>query len=160
MNHTNRAMSPNQQKMFDSLFQQWLNTPESQKFILKQVKDIDQDMGKKYQERIESDVNKLVASISSLEVERRTGNGNELVPPKSPNRKKGKWLFYSDELKVNIDVKMEQEIRILPPSCEVTKTDSGIHFEDIPDTKTIPKFYFPFGTKNTKIDWEELQVFY
>lgn len=152
-------IQPNQNKLFAGLFQQWLSNPDSQTFILNQIETIDQDLGKEYQEKVVDGVKFLMQNISDLVLEKEdlkvSPKPGELVPPKSPNRRK---IAMEDNCLSTTGIPVEKKIHHI---AEVLKTDSGIHLdEDITSpTPVIPKFHFPYGKSPGSFDVKELEVF-
>ncbi|KAJ3311519.1 Serine/threonine-protein phosphatase 2A regulatory subunit B'' subunit alpha [Boothiomyces sp. JEL0838] len=150
-------IQPNQNKLFAGLFQQWLSNPDSQTFILNQIETIDQDLGKEYQEKVVDGVKFLMQNISDLVLEKEdlkvSPKPEELVPPKSPNRRK---IAMEDNCLSTTGIPVERKIHHI---SEVLKTDSGIHLdEDITlPTPVIPKFHFPYGKSTGSIDIKELE---
>ncbi|KAJ3267906.1 Serine/threonine-protein phosphatase 2A regulatory subunit B'' subunit alpha [Terramyces sp. JEL0728] len=151
-------IQPNQNKLFTGYFQQWLSTPDSQKFILNQIEQIDHDLGKEYQDKVVDGVKYLVQNISDLVIDKEeakpTSKPEDIVPPKSPNRRKvpmeDKCLSITG-LCVEIEKKKHH-------TSEVLKTDSGIHLDDeVLPAPAIPRFYFPYGKASNTVDISELK---
>ncbi|KAJ3323998.1 Serine/threonine-protein phosphatase 2A regulatory subunit B'' subunit alpha [Boothiomyces sp. JEL0866] len=158
-NVQSEPVQPNQNKLFAGFFQQWLSTPDSQTFILNQIEQIDQDLGKEYHDKVVDGVKFLVQNISDLGLETEDPKPNpkpeELVPPKSPNRRK----VAMEDSCLSITghaVELEKKIH---HTAEVVKTDSGIHLDEeiqLPPP-LIPNFYFPYGKANRKLDIKEIE---